>query len=362
MAAIVNARDALLQAAAIRYVPPELPGTIDFANVTGATRPADNATKNSVTYSASAPPSPTNGDIWVDTSVTPNVQKLRVAGAWQVGANLTTNTNQLIDGASLGSTAAWSGVSGSGKPADNADQTQPTLNAGVTLTAGGLTLSSGGAVKGGKSDYAAGTAGFFLGHSGGSYKFDIGDPTKYLRWTGAALNIVGDIVGASTLDITGAAVFKGTSAGYAEKAAVYAEATDVLTHAIFGESAHRCGVFGVSGTQNGVFGRTASGSYAAVHGYNNGGGVGVYGQSGGGSAVLGHNTGSGPSVECVTKFKWGSFTYAIPDGSTKLLRADGTWTSNYLSSSGWSLGTGTPTHVFQIVVAGSTLNIPVWIT
>lgn len=44
MAAIVNERDVLLQAAATRYVTPEVLGTINFSNVTGATRPADYAT------------------------------------------------------------------------------------------------------------------------------------------------------------------------------------------------------------------------------------------------------------------------------------------------------------------------------
>ena len=37
-----------------------------------------------------------------------------------LNANYTTNTNQLSDGAGLGNTALWSGVSGSGKPQDNA--------------------------------------------------------------------------------------------------------------------------------------------------------------------------------------------------------------------------------------------------
>lgn len=78
------------------------------------------ATRNLVTYSSTAPTSPFNGDIWVDTSVTPNVTRVRVAGAWQVSANLTTNTNQLTDGANLGQTAVWSSVTGTGKPADNA--------------------------------------------------------------------------------------------------------------------------------------------------------------------------------------------------------------------------------------------------
>ena len=61
-----------------------------------------------------------NGDIWVDTSSTPYTAKIRVSGAWQVASNLTTNTNQLTDGAGLGTTATWANVTGSGKPADNA--------------------------------------------------------------------------------------------------------------------------------------------------------------------------------------------------------------------------------------------------
>lgn len=37
-----------------------------------------------------------------------------------LNANYTTNTNQLTDGAGLGTTATWGGVTGTGKPADNA--------------------------------------------------------------------------------------------------------------------------------------------------------------------------------------------------------------------------------------------------
>jgi predicted phage tail protein len=46
------------------------------------------ATKNTVSYAASAPTSPTNGDLWADTSTTPIVWKLRVSGAWQDGSSL----------------------------------------------------------------------------------------------------------------------------------------------------------------------------------------------------------------------------------------------------------------------------------
>lgn len=69
--------------------------SVNWSGVTGAGRPADNATVNNVTYSASAPATPINGDIWVDTTTTPYVVKLRVAGVWQVSASL---------GATFGST------------------------------------------------------------------------------------------------------------------------------------------------------------------------------------------------------------------------------------------------------------------
>ena len=78
------------------------------------------------TSGASAPTDPIDNDIWIDTSVTPNVARVRLNGAWQIAANYTTDTNQLTDGAGLGTTATWSGVSGSGKPADNATVGAPT--------------------------------------------------------------------------------------------------------------------------------------------------------------------------------------------------------------------------------------------
>lgn len=75
-------------------------------------RPADNATVNNVTYDNTAPSSPVNGDIWVDTSSLPYEVNMRVGGAWQLTSNLVNNTGELTDDANLGGTAAWSGVSG----------------------------------------------------------------------------------------------------------------------------------------------------------------------------------------------------------------------------------------------------------
>jgi hypothetical protein len=66
-----------------------------WPSVTGTGRPADNATRNNVTYSATAPASPVDGDLWVDTSGTFAVFKLRSGGAWLTGANALTAYNGL---------------------------------------------------------------------------------------------------------------------------------------------------------------------------------------------------------------------------------------------------------------------------
>ena len=133
MATTVNARDLALAATSPRITPVALPTnvSVDYAGVTGSTRPADNATVNRITRAATAPvsPAPTDGDIWVDTSTTPNIIRTRVAGAWQASASYTTNTNQITDGANLGGTAAWTGVTGATKPADNATVNRITSSA-----------------------------------------------------------------------------------------------------------------------------------------------------------------------------------------------------------------------------------------
>jgi hypothetical protein len=69
---------------------------------------ANDATRNVVTYGSSAPGSPANGDLWCDTSTTPYVWKIRISGAWQLAANLSTgdladldqvDTPQIVDNA-----------------------------------------------------------------------------------------------------------------------------------------------------------------------------------------------------------------------------------------------------------------------
>jgi hypothetical protein len=82
------------------------------------------ATRNTVTYSASAPSSPADGDIWIDTSVTPRTIRMRLGGTWQQAGTYVNGTAQITDDANLGLTALWSGVAGSGKPDDYATRNQ----------------------------------------------------------------------------------------------------------------------------------------------------------------------------------------------------------------------------------------------
>lgn len=75
-----------------------------------------------------------------------------------------------------------------------------------TLTAGTITLPSGGHVKSGQTAYDTGT-GFWLGNDAGTPKFSIGDSAAdKLLWTGTALEITGNISGS---DITGSTITGG---------------------------------------------------------------------------------------------------------------------------------------------------------
>lgn len=78
-----------------------------------------NATaNNSAQGLLSARPAGADGDFYFATDALVLYQK--VAGAWRAAGNNFTNTSQLTDGANLGGTAVWSGVSGTGRPQDGA--------------------------------------------------------------------------------------------------------------------------------------------------------------------------------------------------------------------------------------------------
>lgn len=64
------------------------------------------------------------------------------------------------------------------------------------ITSGTITLDNAGHIKGGQTAYNTGT-GFFLGYSGATYKFSIGNSTQGLTWDGAAMTIKGSMTGGS---------------------------------------------------------------------------------------------------------------------------------------------------------------------
>lgn len=82
--------------------------------------------------------------------------------------------------------------------ATGADVTLSQINSGLTVTGGGITLSNGGSIKGGQTDYNSGT-GFFLGYSSSKYKLSIGQSNgNYLTWDGSELGLNGKLSGSFT--------------------------------------------------------------------------------------------------------------------------------------------------------------------
>lgn len=110
--------------------------------------------------------------------------------------------------------------------AAGADVTSTKLETGVTINSGGITMGSGGAIKGGQTDYNVGT-GWFLGYSNG-YKFSIGSPAgDRLTWDGSELLINGtltaDAINAvNTINLAGQAVTIPVSAYTSDVINVYA--------------------------------------------------------------------------------------------------------------------------------------------
>jgi hypothetical protein len=136
---------------------------VDFATrVGGAAKPANNATRNVVTYSTTAPTTPVDGDLWVDLSGTFAIFKLRSGGAWAIGANAlsvyntlsgkpialadisTTESNKLAGiaaGATVGAVAGTNLTRADGTLISNADNSQITVSTiGVLTGAGSSTV------------------------------------------------------------------------------------------------------------------------------------------------------------------------------------------------------------------------------
>lgn len=219
-------------------------------------------------------------------------------------------------------------VTGTTKPADNADVTQAAINGTVTVTGGGITLSGGGSIMGGQSGYDSGT-GFFLGYSSGAYRFSVGNSSgNKITWSGSSLSIVGDIVGSSNIDITGYGRFRGAYTGGDGTAAVYANESGAALSALIGTSGAN------DYTIKAFNSYTGASSGGGVLGYvNKGAAVDGYTYHAAGLGGLFTNAAGGTALACVGKFElnnspfqWGSYTWSAPGGSSQLaLLANGTW-------------------------------------
>jgi hypothetical protein len=84
------------------------------------------------------------------------------------------------------------------------NQAQTGLIAGTTITGGGITMSSGGTISGGKTSFTDTTnAGFILGYGAGGtsnqygFKFGTADMSKGIYWDGSTLAVKGDITGST---------------------------------------------------------------------------------------------------------------------------------------------------------------------
>lgn len=76
-------------------------------------------------------------------------------------------------------------------------------NSPLIVEANGVNVGRQGHIRGGQSDYNT-NSGFFMGFSGGQYKFSIGNPSgNYITWDGTTLTIVGNQVNVQTFDSSG---------------------------------------------------------------------------------------------------------------------------------------------------------------
>ena len=61
-----------------------------------------------------------------------------------------------------------------------------------SLTAGSITLDASGFIRAGQTAYNTGS-GFWVGYSGGAYKFSLGSPTQGITWDGSTLTMSGNL-------------------------------------------------------------------------------------------------------------------------------------------------------------------------
>jgi hypothetical protein len=157
-----------------------------------------------------------------------------------------------------------------------------TVNTGALTVQNTLTVSNTGNIQGGQTDYNTGT-GFFLGYSGGAYKFSIGSSSASLLWDGSALSLTG----ASNINIGGSANFAGTTSTTSPIGGLYPLLYSTIVANNTGGNSCFYGTTNNNGASDGapyaIWGRNTSTSSSSG---------GVYGTSAGGSGVIGSGSGS----------------------------------------------------------------------
>ena len=133
-----------------------------------------------------------------------------------------------------------------------------------------------------------------------------------------------------TSNVTGATIYASNTSTATYSYAVQGQNTSTTSAAVYGYNYAASGGIG-------VYGEAVSSSSTGVYGA--GSSIGVRGDATTGVGVRGFSLLGGIGVECVGSFKWGSYTYAAPSGSTStFLRNDGSWATP-------SGGSGTVTSV-----------------
>jgi hypothetical protein len=133
-----------------------------------------------------------------------------------------------------------------------------------------------------------------------------------------------------TSNVAGATIYASNTNTSTQSYAVQGQNTSTTSAAVYGYNYAASGGIG-------VYGEAVSASSTGVYGA--GSSIGVRGDATTGVGVRGFSLIGGIGVECVGSFKWGSYTYVAPSGSTStFLRNDGSWATP-------SGGSGTVTSV-----------------
>ena len=150
-----------------------------------------------------------------------------------------------------------------------------------------------------------------------------------------------------TSNVAGATIYASNTNTSTQSYAVQGQNTSTTSAAVYGYNYAASGGIG-------VYGEAVSSSSTGVYGA--GSSIGVRGDATTGVGVRGFSLIGGIGVECVGSFKWGSYTYVAPSGSTTtFLRNDGTWATP--SGGATPAGANTQIQYNNAGVFGATGNV-----